>query len=1280
MTNQPYESSLRGRGRRVSPQMLCLCLLTTVLGASAPAGAWKDQTRPPIDEVKEQYLDTIFAAGGEAKAAIAVPADGRYDAAVARIQEAVRKHGGVSLPVVRGATDPRALLRDRSVIALGNMSTNPFIEKLYCQWYCLLDLKYPGKGGYVVRSLHNPYATGRNVVFVGGSDDAGVLKGAEVFCGLLRAGDPLKLGWTMKIQLGAGLVPPDVGEDAKGLTRMGGWTRSWGWNALSAAGALYYMTGEPTYLDCFKAFARPDPKNIPKALQGGGGSLYDDPANPIVTGQEYNDHRVALVWDLIEESPGFDDEFRMFFTKQLLEHQFWRQLYGDPKDDSYVNKRPTRHTAYKMLGMYADSRYFAKYYPNPRWDTRLESVRKSFDGFIEGPAWWESLDMLGSCVQYVFAFFVLDGYEEFVASGAAQMYMNHLLMMRTGEAKDNYKASLAPVLLNQAAHITGDSRYVWLLQHDLDSDWDRFRIGRSFWPAPEREPRTPTDLTDRIMAFPPQQIGKEQIPYAVEPGSGYKMLTFRSGLSAEDDFFQMDGYFGRGRTAYHVNALYKLRMFGGRQVLSGYNNDVDVWYEGEADLKVAHGARLHTALSAPGLCYVKTAVDEMPYSAWERHLVYIKDEGCAFLDVVTPQRDGPYAVRCSWSLSGDPSADRSAGPNAVHLGDGVFLACGTELDFRAGGNSVMQTLDTNLRKDQPASIGNCIFREQAKRKPAHFVWGVGDRAYVKKGARPAFFAAAGLPGGGVTLAGDFVYLDSDRLILAGATAFALNGLSVLEADKPVSLIWELASGRLALTAVHGAAVRLAGNGRAVPATIEPGAHTFESVSPSAALRAGVEPALQRLAALAPEQPRFAERQAAAVQPDWQPRWKATLAGPVTHLDTALDSQIWAACRNGEGTKLHRVGVDGTVAATIKNKDEVLSLWAARTPQQARSFAVLAGSYHDDAVHAYDRNGNEVWRFKTEVDPSYKVGPRFKGPWFSNPGYDGSKYHNRGVFTMMAGDFWGTGKEELVIGRPVTLEFHELDGTLIKRLPTRWATNTELALLTKRGKAKDPQVVLAGKFDGGTPDVSAVNSKHRNRGDGWFGSGRVLEGATTMCAWGQCGHGDLAVADLDGDGVEEVITTITGHWNELRVWDGGTTKPEWLHSPLWMKYFGPDTGGWQNVKNISNRFMKALEVADLNGDGKKEVIVGLKIGWVHVYDHAGNKVWSRFLEKGVRCLKATPGGLAVGLSDGRLLLLNGGGRTVRTADLGASVEKLTIVNGNGLVAGTRNGTLAAFALR
>jgi WD40 repeat protein len=66
-------------------------------------------------------------------------------------------------------------------IVAGNLVNNPCVRYLYYKSYVITDLCYPGPGGYEVRTLLDPFGKGKNILFIGFSDEEGFQKGARIF-------------------------------------------------------------------------------------------------------------------------------------------------------------------------------------------------------------------------------------------------------------------------------------------------------------------------------------------------------------------------------------------------------------------------------------------------------------------------------------------------------------------------------------------------------------------------------------------------------------------------------------------------------------------------------------------------------------------------------------------------------------------------------------------------------------------------------------------------------------------------------------------------------------------------------------------------------------------------------------------------------------------------------------------------------------------------------------------------------------------------------------------
>jgi len=205
---------------------------------------------PPVEKLKDMCIETVLVSNGKPAGIIVAPDEDKYQAWAREIQGAIHKTIGALLPI-RKPEQVKLPLATNAII-LGNRSTNDLMRRLYDLYYTYLDLKYPGAGGYVVRSLHNPFGNKVNAILVGSSDDAGMSQAVAQFVSIVRKAaknKSLKLGWTMEIKLGAGLKAP---EDADNVHA---WEESvmypgatyFGWNSISRRLALYSKPGNARF-------------------------------------------------------------------------------------------------------------------------------------------------------------------------------------------------------------------------------------------------------------------------------------------------------------------------------------------------------------------------------------------------------------------------------------------------------------------------------------------------------------------------------------------------------------------------------------------------------------------------------------------------------------------------------------------------------------------------------------------------------------------------------------------------------------------------------------------------------------------------------------------------------------------------------------------------------------------------------------------------------------------------------------------------------------------------
>jgi outer membrane protein assembly factor BamB len=168
---------------------------------------------------------------------------------------------------------------------------------------------------------------------------------------------------------------------------------------------------------------------------------------------------------------------------------------------------------------------------------------------------------------------------------------------------------------------------------------------------------------------------------------------------------------------------------------------------------------------------------------------------------------------------------------------------------------------------------------------------------------------------------------------------------------------------------------------------------------------------------------------------------------------------------------------------------------------------------------------------------------------------------------------------------------------------------------------------------------------------------------------------LFYEDLNGDGAREIISEINGTWNRVTVW---RTDGKALHDAN----FGPG-------QRIPTMNMRDLDVADLDGDGKMEIVTATSGGFVIALDHTCRKIWARRLSSPatvMKCVKPTGqvrAWVLAGCEDGTVIALDYEGQPIRTGKLAGrpkGVDALVEPQGGTIVLfSTDRGEVKAFRI-
>ncbi|MBT3380636.1 MAG: hypothetical protein HN406_33865, partial [Lentisphaerae bacterium] len=1220
-----------------------------VSGVTPPPPPPPDPVPPVYSQLKDLHLITALVEDGKPTVTIVAPASGIYQTPATDIQQSVRKLTGVQIPVVNDRGALAAVPIDANLIVLGNRSTNRTISALYDLYYSLLDLKYPGLNGYVVRTLHNPFGNGHNVIFVGGSDSAGVTAGTNALITKLEAigaaQGRLALGRTAEIKLGKGVeVPTDLRQfETWEASDMYGSSGYFGWNSISKRMAMHYMTGDPFHAREVVRLAFPDAQAI-KEIDQIDGERIENKKEPLRGPYHYNAHMMVLFWDLIEESPAFTDAERLRITNAFSTQLAKRSPEGIYRITTPLAHVGSRHGQWSAVSLYCLGRYFQTYYPDPIWDQCVRGAKLHFASLSEH-AWIygesDNLFWYNTGIAPILTHTVLTGDRKPVDSGALQTLLRGQEMLLSGKPKDRNLHGASLGFLHKAAHVTGDGRWIHYRQR-TQLDTDIFRLGQSFWPSERLKPTPPEDLVGKWSVNPlPKPLWRTR-GSGIPLNRSFLFGSFRSAPDASGDFILLDGYNGASRNPYHTFSILELRL-DGATLLKGYRNQVLTKADGMVEPKVAMDAGL---LCRDVIGQTVVAVAEVPkaaFSSWRRALIQRLGRYALIVDDLTFRTDSDnMQVEFSWETAGGTWDSKS---DAIIIqGDKQSpyeLRTADPLDVRGRG-VIRMFWNGAVNKDQHGMFFHLLRRRPDDSQQVPACTRIAENAAVLGLPLPAL-AVVGEHDG---VKADLALVATDHLHGRRLAAAALDGAALLSADPPVNVDWDFSSGRLRVVAPEDTQIRLAiGQG---PLTVdgagvkhEPGPdgqtvlrlragrHTMEGAKPHPQILSRTTGHLRSLLAHSKEQRLQATAAASSTQAGpVVPELPVAMTVKVTpskivHLSTIPLGKGSLICAVA-GKTAHLLTAEGKSVRTLQADADI------RMAHWWPEHKLLLTGCVDEKVIAFGEDGERKWEFVSEMDPA--VYAAAKTYWFKSArGHGGIHGLSTGIFL--------DGTSQCFVGSACTLEIIDENGLIVKRKPVFWGPGWKFAL-TNGPDASTNLLIARQPTD--SHALAVLNNKTMKLGRSFHG---VPSGHTSVSGWACMSRGHIFYQDLDGDGTQEVVSEINGRWNRVTVWDEAGR-------PLHNAQFGPGA-------TIPNKNMRDLDVADLDGDGKKEIVVGTSAGLVVALDHTCERLWSRRLASSplvLGCYRpagATEPWVVVGCHDGTVLALDGAGKTVREASVTGS---------------------------
>ena len=686
-------------------QMMLIALLTCQIGGNAGT----DQ----ITELKTLYPETALVENGQAVSAIIMPDDPELVESGRLLAEKIRKISGI-VPEILTVDDVVSKdwqvdfekINKRNLIAPGNINNNRLLAILWGEGYVVADSVYPGEDGYVVRTVHDPFARGINVVVLAGSNPDGVGQAVEIFSekylsptsGDLKLKQPITDVKFTPVDLPF-LPEPVTPEGAKRQPQYrtselykqqytdengqikrieNGSVMSVFW-PITSMGQTYFWTGNPELPPLMKAFFDQNKHLLAQGLERvemEGGTAESLPW-----------------WDIIEELPVWTDQDRLDITNAFLRdsrlgHE--RRSVHRLVKEGYVQVIDENHGTFAAMRDYLAWHYFDKYYDLPDTQYWMDVVRATFAGQVSTH---QILEDAAGYMCYIpdttmsYAFMSRDlRYLDFgIAKGHAE-YIAQVAVNNMGLATgfgDSTPLVLVPgyQVIAKAAWYYKDERLSWIYQNALPRSTS-LRAFQSAFPydlnTPTREPVEWNGLSlFPIYKMPPTgRLPLKEPFFAPREPAGpkwFNKVVFREKWDPEAQYLLLDT---AGRWIKPTDEIYPPGPAGHKHddvnTIINYTDKGRMWLvdhtygvrsikdhsglyitrDGMINYR-SHEAEVLDHAEGGELAFCRSLYSGFSSTDWERAIFWLKGKHFAVIDRATAQEPGVYMARCSFRTLGE---------------------------------------------------------------------------------------------------------------------------------------------------------------------------------------------------------------------------------------------------------------------------------------------------------------------------------------------------------------------------------------------------------------------------------------------------------------------------------------------------------------------------------------------------------------------------------------------------------------------------------------------------
>ncbi|MBI4024370.1 MAG: hypothetical protein HY360_05275 [Verrucomicrobia bacterium] len=588
-------------------------------------------------------------------------------------------------------------------ILLGNCFNNRAIFNLYRQHLCFVDHGWPGEGGFVAQTIHNPLGDGRNFVLLGGGDAAGVSRACDALAsaaaGKAALDGPLNVCASVR---NVPLPPADVLVRAEeqlcehireGQSAVAVWT-------AACYGLLGHLGAQPAFVRVFK--------NVVLAFHARADELgtWQIEPNALIY---FILARVLAAWNVIEASQVFDDAERLRITNMLYNLARWVAQLDHFKPEHVASPRGNNHQAFAALSLYLAREYFHRHYGVNEFDRHLPAIDTIMHHHARS---WKPNDNGGCIYGWLTPHFLLNyflrrglpaaacpqpgrraaqaGETEYLDNGNLRRLADYAILITDNRGdpvsfgdEAAYRApttrregALQPLAV--AAWHYREPKYQWayqFLQRGVENErsfdfekphplihWEAFD-GAYRCDLSAEPPSDALGLRAALLDQPAyddlcarHNLSAPKVPRE----QAFDKISFRRDFDPQSEYLLLGGAGGFSHSHEDVNAILRLTWrdriwladLGYPRRLACYHNSVVIVRNGESHSKpVLAALRAHE--DHGDTATAETEVPDDNGMRWRRNITWKKGRWFLVVDELEAVEPGDYRVTCYWRVLGE---------------------------------------------------------------------------------------------------------------------------------------------------------------------------------------------------------------------------------------------------------------------------------------------------------------------------------------------------------------------------------------------------------------------------------------------------------------------------------------------------------------------------------------------------------------------------------------------------------------------------------------------------